>query len=258
MAAGRGGQEAQPQAEGGRAGHHRPPGARPGPRHHPRALRDGEDVHAGPSHRAAAGGPGQQGPGLHPQQQRRGSVHQGDCSKSRFFVELSSVRTICIRPLRRENCGTRNLSGFTIIRGEFPLWRKIFYDDWNNIKYSFTYLVLHKLFLTQFSFNSRWVQTVHESVLKYCLIETDPLTSSRAFRPPTLEVRFLPDQIRLQPNANSLLYPVKRRENQSLRGSYRIRNATQSIASVGHCYQLEIFIPSIFGLTHIFDHFKIQ
>ena len=42
-------------------------------------------------------------------------------------------------------------------------------------------------YLTQVSY-SRWVQTVHQSVLKYCLIETDPLTASRSFRYPTSEV----------------------------------------------------------------------
>ena len=43
------------------------------------------------------------------------------------------------------------------------------------------YLTLH--------FNSRWVKTVHQSVLKYCLIETDPLSQMRSFRAPTVEVR---------------------------------------------------------------------
>ena len=42
-------------------------------------------------------------------------------------------------------------------------------------------------YLTQVSY-SRWVQTVHQSVLKYCLIETDPLTSTQRFRVPTFEV----------------------------------------------------------------------
>jgi len=36
-------------------------------------------------------------------------------------------------------------------------------------------------------YHNRWVQTVQESVLKYCLIETDPLTASRSFRYPTSE-----------------------------------------------------------------------
>lgn len=129
-------------------------------------------------------------------------------------------------------------------------WWKIFYDDWNNIKNSFISRVVYKLFLTQFSFNSRWVQTVHESVLKYCLIETDPLTSSRAFRQPTSEVRFRPDQIADCRPVQTRSF-IRQKGKSISRGSYRIRNALQSFASVGHCYQLENSIPSIFGLTHI-------
>jgi len=41
--------------------------------------------------------------------------------------------------------------------------------------------------LVRVYYHNRWVQTVHESVLKYCLIETDPLTSTRSFRSPVLE-----------------------------------------------------------------------
>ena len=38
-------------------------------------------------------------------------------------------------------------------------------------------------------FYSRWVQTVPETVAKYCLIETDPHTQIKGFRCPALEVR---------------------------------------------------------------------
>ena len=35
-------------------------------------------------------------------------------------------------------------------------------------------------------YHHRWVQTVHPTVQKYCLIDTDPTTSTRKFRTPTL------------------------------------------------------------------------
>ena len=35
-------------------------------------------------------------------------------------------------------------------------------------------------------YHNRWVQTVHPTVQKYCLVDTDPTTSTRRFRTPTL------------------------------------------------------------------------
>eukprot|EP00090_Calanus_glacialis_P043171 TRINITY_DN7638_c0_g1_i1.p1 TRINITY_DN7638_c0_g1~~TRINITY_DN7638_c0_g1_i1.p1 ORF type:complete len:1395 (-),score=231.54 TRINITY_DN7638_c0_g1_i1:680-4864(-) len=36
-------------------------------------------------------------------------------------------------------------------------------------------------------YHNRWVQTVHPTIQKYCLIESDPVTSTRKFKTPTLE-----------------------------------------------------------------------
>jgi len=36
-------------------------------------------------------------------------------------------------------------------------------------------------------YHNRWVQTVHPTIQKYCLIESDPVTSSRKFKTPSLE-----------------------------------------------------------------------
>ena len=74
---------------------------------------------------------------------------------------------------------------------------------------------------------------------------------------PSLQAAHFRGKIQTRPDQIADCRPVQtcsfiRQKGKSIsRGSYRIRNALQSFASVGHCYQLENSIPSIFGLTHI-------